>query len=246
MRRAPGWMYPWPLWPDRALPLLSQELPSVHRTRADLIERSVREVFSSVRQPTAVDLACSEGWFAQRLLEWGAERVLGIDIRRQNIRRAELMRDHFRISPERLVLRTGDIFALDHEEIGTFDVVLLMGLIYHVEDPVGAVRRARAITRRLCVVESQLTRQMDPIEHGWGSSESCELAAGSFATRIEDDADQNPVASAGGVLSLVPNRTAFEQIVRVAGFSEVEVLPATREHNPQYFRGDRAVLLARP
>ncbi len=100
----------------------------------------------------------------------------------------------------------------------TFGVVLLLGLVYHLEDPTGAIRRARA----------------------------AEQAPGSFATRVEPDTAENPISSSAGVLSLIPNRVALEQMVRAAGFSELEFLVARPDHNPQYVRGDRAVLLARP
>jgi SAM-dependent methyltransferase len=239
-------MYPWRIGTGENLQLLNPELESVHRTRSELIETPVRDALSACEHPTAMDLACCEGWFSHRLLDWGAERVVGLDLREQNVRRATLMRDHFGIPAERLELRSGDLFAVEPGEGEAYDVVLLLGLIYHVEDPVGAVRRARKLTRRLCVIESQLTRQTDPIRHGWGTSDSLEFAHGSFATRIEEDAEQNPLASRGGVLSLIPNRVAVEQLVRAAGFSDVEILTPYADHNAQYVRGDRAVLLARP
>lgn len=246
LEREPKWMYPWSLPGGRQPPLLAPELGSVHQTRAEMIEAPVREALAASNGGTAVDLACSEGWFAHRLLDWGAGRVLGLDIREQNVRRAELMRAHLGVPADRLTFRQSDVQGLPLAPEETFDVVLLLGLIYHVEDPVGIIRRARALTRRLTVIESQLTRQTAPIEHGWGSTESAELAEASFAARIEPDGATNPIASAAGVLSLIPNRAAMEQMAIVAGYSRVQFLAAAPHHNPQYVRGDRAVMLAWP
>ncbi len=223
LEREPGWMYAWPLPGDARVALLDPELASVHATRAEMIEPAVRAALRESSTAAALDLACSEGWFAHRLLEWGASWVVGLDIRAQNVRRAQLMREHFEIPADRLELRQANVYDLPLNPREQFDVVLALGLVYHLEDPVGVFRRARALTRRLLVVESQLTRQLDPIVHGWGSSDSVEEAAGSFATRIEIDHETNPVASSGGVLSLVPNRTALEQMATVAGFSHVEL-----------------------
>lgn len=244
LNRPPGWMYAWPISGHERTPLLDPELQTVHSTRAEMIEPAVRDALRQSPDATAIDLACSEGWFAHRLLDWGAQRVVALDIRAQNIRRAELMREHFGIPADKLVLRQSDVYDLPLAADEQFDVVLLLGLIYHVEDPVGALRRAHALTRRLLVVESQLTRQVDPIVHGWGTSDSQERAAGSFATRVEPDSDTNPVASSAGVLSLVPNRVALEQMATVVGFRRTEFLTAATHHNPQYVRGDRAVMLA--
>lgn len=243
----PAWMFPWQLTPSVAVPLIGQNLPPVHQTRLELLRRPVSEALAAAGpNATALDLACCEGWFAHRLLEWGAERVVGIDIRELNVRRANLVRDHFGISPERLSFRQADVFDLDLEELGTFDVVLVLGLVYHLEDPVGAVRRARALTRGVCAIESQLTRQDRPIVHGNGSGEALLTTPASFAAVVEADAEHNQLASAPGILSLVPNRAAFEAMARVAGFEDVELAVPAPHHDRQYVRGDRAVLLARP
>jgi SAM-dependent methyltransferase len=193
-----------------------------------------------------VDLACNEGWFSHRLLEWGAGRVLGVDIRPQLIRRAELVRDHFGIEPERLELRCADVFDLDTAELGSFDVVLCLGLVYHLENPIGAIRIARALTRGVCVIESQLTRQNEAIVHGYGRSDEYEQSAGSFATLVETDHEANMLASAGGVVSLIPNRAALLEGATVAGFRETDLARASPDQNRQYVVGDRAVLLAWP
>jgi cephalosporin hydroxylase len=247
LRSGAGWMYPWELGTPDPLPLLNPELPSVHSTRLELIEEPVRAALDAAGpEPTAIDLACSEGWFAHRLLDWGAARVVGIDLREANVRRARIVRNALGVPPARLELRQGDIFALDTAELGTFYVVLLLGLVYHVEDPVGALRRARAMTRGVCAIESQLTRQSAPVDYGWGRSDQLEEAAESLVLRVEGDAHVNPVASAPGIASLVPNRAALEAMASAAGFGHLEWCEPLPHHNRQYREGDRAVLIARP
>jgi len=240
------WMYPWEFDDGVTVPLLGPNLPWVHSTRAEMIEGPVREAFEQAGpDATALDLACCEGWFSHRLLEWGARRVVGVDVREQNIRRAELVRDHYGIEPERLSFRRADVFDVRPDELGTFDVVLVLGLVYHLEDPAGALRRARALTRSLCAIESQLTRQNEPIVYGAGSPDAFVETDASFAAVVETDADVNPLASVTGVMSLVPNRAALEMLARVAGFGDVRHLEAAPHHAPQYVRGDRGVVVAR-
>ena len=247
LRSSPAWMYPWPLGALGEPPLLDSELPSVHRTRAEMVEGPARAALEAAGTgATAIDLACSEGWFSHRLLEWGAGRVVGVDLREVNVRRARLVRDHFGLPAERLELVQGDVLDLDPGALGGFDVVLVLGLIYHVEDPVGVLRVARRLTRGVCVVETQLTRQEEPVLHGWGRAESLREAPGSFAVLIEGDAAENPIASAEGAVSLIPNRPAVEACVRAAGFGRVEWREPAEHHNPQYRSGDRGVLVARP
>ncbi len=244
--RAGGWMYEWELAPGSVTPAIGANLRSVHETRRDLIEPVVRAALEAAGpNASAIDLACNEGWFSHRLLDWGAERVLGIDIRAENIRRATVLRDHFGIPPTRMTLAHDDVLKLDAAELGQFDVVLVLGLIYHLERPLEAIRVARHLTRGVCLIESQLTRQDRPIVRGDGVPNVYHQSAESFAAWVEDD-DLNPRASAAGVMSLVPNRAALEAMPRWAGFGRTEYLNAQPDHDIQYVGGDRGVVAAWP
>lgn len=91
-QRPPAWMYEWQLAPDLLTPVIGPALASVHGTRAEMIEREVRDALAAAGPGArALDLACSAGYFSHRLLEWGAAEVVAIDIRDINIRRAELV-----------------------------------------------------------------------------------------------------------------------------------------------------------
>ena len=247
VEQSPPWMYAWQLGAGVVTPVAGPELPDIHRTRAELMETEVRATLSAAGpDATVLDLACNEGWFSHRLLEWGASRVLGVDIRQQLIQRAELIREHFGISRERLEFRCDDVFNLDVSKLGTFDVVLCLGLVYHLENPIGAIRIARALTQGICVIESQLTRQVDPVVHGNGRTDQYEESLASFAALVETDHESNMLASAGGVVSLIPNRAALVQAAEVSGFAELRLAQPAPGHNRQYVLGDRAVLLAWP
>jgi tRNA (mo5U34)-methyltransferase len=242
------WIYPWQLRDGRRLTVVGDSIIPVHQTRSRLIEPAVRAALEAAGPgATALDLACNEGWFSHRLLEWGAAKVVGIDVREPNVQRATMLRDHYGITPEQFEVRQEDIFALDPAELGQFDVVLLLGLIYHVEDPTGAIRIARGCTRGVCAIETQLTRQRAPIEFGNGIPGLYDEAEGSFAVLVEEgDHVMTSLASTGGVLSLIPNRAALLDMLRVAGFSEWSFPETEAGDEVQYVEGDRTVALARP
>jgi tRNA (mo5U34)-methyltransferase len=244
------WMYPWQLTPEVAISLEGSELPSIHATRADMIEPVVRAAIAAAGpEATVLDLGCNEGWFAHRALEWGAARVLGLDVREANIRRATLIRDHFGIDGDRLAFEQANVIELDAERLGAFDVVLVLGLIYHLENPVGALRTARALTRGTAVVESQLTAHEEPIRLGWGETGVFRETPGHWAAVLEPSEEQrdegNPLASFGGVVSLVPNRAALVEAMAVAGFRDVRMLDAPEGANPQYVEGHRGIAAGR-
>jgi SAM-dependent methyltransferase len=237
-------MYPWELAPGVVAPIHAGHLPAIHETRLAMMEPAVREtLLAAGPEATAIDLACNEGWFSHRLLDLGASKAVGVDIREVNVERARLVADQLGIPGDRLELKVGDVYDLDSEPDGAYDVVLLLGLIYHVEDPTGAIRVARRLAKRLCVIETQLTRQEQPLEWGRGAAHTAEAPA-SFAAFYEEDTEVNPVASATGILSLIPNPAAVHEMGRAAGFRLVEqVEPPTMAH-PQFLNGDRGLFLA--
>jgi tRNA (mo5U34)-methyltransferase len=240
-----GWMYHWHLAPGVATPLLASNLAEVHRTRAEMIEPVVREVLAAAGPGAcAIDLACNEGWFSHRLLEWGAERVVGIDVREQNIRRATLVRDQLGIPAERMEFRLENVLSLNTAELGRFDVVLVLGLIYHLEQPMEALRIARRLSAGLCVVESQLVRHDRALLFSNGAPNHFAETPLAFGAWFEQD-DDNPLASIDNVLSLVPNRAALTEMVRHAGFPAVASLQARPDHDPQYLLGDRGIVTGR-
>jgi tRNA (mo5U34)-methyltransferase len=49
----------------------------------------------------------------------------------------------------------GDIAAMPVDGLGTFDVVLFLGVLYHLQDPLGVLRRVAAVTSRLAVIETE-------------------------------------------------------------------------------------------
>jgi tRNA (mo5U34)-methyltransferase len=49
----------------------------------------------------------------------------------------------------------GDFTTMDLDALGTFDVVLYLGVLYHMEDPVGALRRVARVTRQQAIVETE-------------------------------------------------------------------------------------------
>ena len=76
--------------------------------------------------------------------------------------------------------QVGEVQARELTRLGTFDIVLLFGLLYHLEDPVAALRLARRLTRRVCLLETQLAPNLAGILD-WGTSSTVKSIQGSFA-----------------------------------------------------------------
>jgi SAM-dependent methyltransferase len=222
----PTWTYGWKLRDGTTTPVHRDFLVALYEASAASIEGPVREALAAAGpDASALDIGCNEGWFSQRLLDWGAGRVLGCDSREFNVRRARLMRDHYGIPAERLALDVADLFDLSPARVGRFDVVALLGVLYHLENPMGAMRILHELTTSLCVIQSQVTGFDEEISLGYADG-TIRSAPASFAVHREADEETalSPLAAMPGVLSLIPNRRAIVEMALAAGFSEAEVI----------------------
>lgn len=101
-----------------------------------------------------------------------------------------------------------DFMSADLSALGTFDVVLFMGVLYHLEEPLTAVRRLRSVTAPggLAVIETEAIAAM-----GLEGRACCEFFPGA-----ELNNDPSNWWS--------PNARALEGMLRAAGFPEVAIL----------------------
>jgi len=120
--------------------------------------------------------------------------VLGIDARVDHIEHANLIRSVF--GRTNLTFQTGDVNGLDPAHVGTFDIVLMYGLIYHLENPIGAIRLARALARRVCLIETQVAPNLSGWLD-WGTYRTTKPMLGCFAIidETEELTEQNAEAN---------------------------------------------------
>jgi tRNA (mo5U34)-methyltransferase len=110
--------------------------------------------------------------------------------------------------------RVIDVMDLTPQTVGVFDVVLLSGVLYHVDDPLGALARVASVTRELLVVETHVDiRLLDR------TPRLRSVASGAL----------------GGDRTnrWAPNRAWVEQMLEKVGFDSVESfpdLPPDRSH----------------
>jgi tRNA (mo5U34)-methyltransferase len=242
----PTWSYPWHLAEGVTTKAHRPWLAELTDTSSQMIEPYARQALQAHSgEGTALDIACNEGLISQRLLDWGASRALGIDSRELNIRRARLIRDQLGIPAARLAFEQRDLFHLDPAADGQFDVVAMLGIVYHLENPMGAIRLARALTRAICLIESQVIDSGDPIEWTTPDGESRSVTTTFALYREPDDATQgSPLAAMPGIVSQIPNRAALVEMASAAGFRSVEVVNPPADAHPEHLNGNRAVVVA--
>ena len=153
------WFYSFELPDGSTTPTYQDsDITAIHDTRWQMLQSCLDQRLGNSREGlTALDLASHQGWFSVNMARSGFASVLGIDARESHVEDSQLIRDIYRL--DQLSFRQGDIHELDQEQLGQFDVVLMLGLLYHLENPVGALRTCRSLCKNLCLIEQALARQ---------------------------------------------------------------------------------------
>lgn len=120
--------------------------------RLHAIKRVLRLLYGDQLSTLRIaDLGCLEGGFATAISREGAT-VLGIEARATNLEKAALLKEHFELSGMKLLC--ADVKDFKVERFGTFDVVLALGILYHVDQPVEWLRHVADATRGVLILDS--------------------------------------------------------------------------------------------
>ena len=218
------------------------EIQPIHDTRWKMLEACLDENLGSERSGlSALDLASHQGWFAVNMARAGFSPVLGIDARASHVEDSSLIAQIYGM--DQLSFRQGDIHEQGPDTLGQFDVVLMLGLLYHLENPVGALRICRSLCRGLCVIETQIVPGMS----GWvdyGSYQYVRPLRGSFGIIDETEETHGPEASITGVC-LVPSLEALMWLLEKVGFSSAAVLQPPPDAYEQLRHHKRVMVAAR-
>lgn len=123
--------------------------------RGETIRKITGDLKGSLDLSTAIDVGCGLGFFSQILQECGLS-VRAFDGRLANIEEA-------RQRYPKIFFDQGDIEDQNISKLGTFDLVLCFGLLYHLENPLLAIRNLRRLTKKGLLLESMCIPGQKPL-----------------------------------------------------------------------------------
>jgi tRNA (mo5U34)-methyltransferase len=145
-RREGGWWHSFEL-PD------GQMIHGVSQL-ADQRDRIGRfPIAQDLRGKRVLDIGAWDGWFSFEMERRGAE-VTAIDVW-DNPRFREMRA----LLGSRVEYLRMDVYDLDPARMGQFDIVLFMGVLYHLKHPLLALERVCSVTREMAAVDSFVLRE---------------------------------------------------------------------------------------
>jgi tRNA (mo5U34)-methyltransferase len=165
----------------------------------------------NLRGKRVLDIGAWDGWFSFEMERRGAE-VLAID--NWDNPRFHEMRARL---DSRVEYRQIDMYDLTPASVGRFDIVLFMGVLYHLKHPLLALERVCALTTELAAVDSFVLREKP---RRWAKEQPRALM------------EFYETAEFGGQTDnwVGPNLACLMAFCRTAGFARVE-LESVLEHS---------------
>jgi tRNA (mo5U34)-methyltransferase len=125
----------------------------------------LQSLFPEVREKSCLDVGCSSGFFSLKMKELGAREVLGID-QGEQIRAIEQAR--FAAATTGLEVDFRPMSAYDIHTLGRqFDLVLFLGVFYHLRHPLLALESIRKVCNGTLLMQTITT------PHNPGTYEPC-------------------------------------------------------------------------
>lgn len=221
------------------------KLRRIVQTVADLAARPMHSL-------RILDLACLEGLYAVECALHGAS-VVGIEGRKANIEKARFVKEVF--SLDNLSFYQDDVRSLGKEKYGSFDVVLCLGILYHLDVPdlFGFIEKLYESCSGFVVIDTHVSRKPETsFTHKgntyWGKTYR-EHPEGSSP----EEKDSSPWASLDNLKSFWFTRPSLYNILSHSGFSSVfechvpeEIEKADNRVTLVAVRGQRAELISSP
>ena len=96
-------------------------------------------------------MGCNCGGFSFAAAKYGAKEIVGIDSNQRNIDQANAIREYLNTPNIKFVKL--EVEKLSEKMFGKFDIVILAGILYHLENPIGVMRRISEITKSMLMVD---------------------------------------------------------------------------------------------
>lgn len=140
-----------------------------------------------LRGKRVLDIGAWDGWFSFEMERRGAD-VVAVDC----VQLDTFLEVHRRLN-SRVQYLDLDLFELTRDNVGTFDIVLFLGVLYHLKHPLLGLERVCSLTRGLAIVESFVADVNGPsgmpamefyeadelggqLDNWWGPTTDCLLA----------------------------------------------------------------------
>jgi tRNA (mo5U34)-methyltransferase len=166
------------------------------------------EVMTGLR---VLDVGCAEGFFSFEAERRGAAEVVSVDFDPECVKRFALSAEGLGSS---LRARTMSVYDMDPNEMGTFDLVMCFGLLYHLPDLLLGMKKVASMAKGTILIQ---TRTME--SHLLNDVPLAKFLPHGFVSGLRDA----PIFDES--VYWEPNAACVHALLDHLGFVDIEQLP---------------------
>lgn len=188
--------------------------------RVARVVQLAEDLLGSVTGLRVLDLACLEGIYAVEFALRGA-RVVGVEGREANLARARFAQQALGLDSLELV--RDDVRNLGRERYGQFDLVLCIGILYHLDAPdvVALVEQVGAVSTGLAIFDTHVALAPRTTRRHAGVELAGVPVVEHSPAMTQEQRESRAWASLDNTLSFWPTEASLLKLLGVAGFTTV-------------------------
>ena len=195
----------------------------------------------SLEGKRVLDVACNCGGFSVEAAKHKSEYVFGFDIVDHYIEQANFIKRALQL--DQVEFDTMDIDGFAESTTSEFDVTFCFGILYHLEDPIRAMRALSAVTKSIMVVDTDLMRIPGLLQR------FVRKQLWAMRTNSPTTLDSNDVTTSrwrtSETVKFVPMQTTLVRLLNLLGFPNVKKIEPKQEGlEKRYYNGRRGTFIA--
>ena len=214
----PRWHYKLDLKGNHT-PIFKEDHANRHEQRKKHFFDPLVQLFGgSLAGKRVLDLGCNAGFWSLCATRAECDYVLGIDGRQMHVDQANFVFEVEEVERGRYDFVAGNLFELDFRKFGRFDVVLCLGLMYHIGKPMELMEKISEINDDVLLIDTNL---------------NSELPGPCFKVYREKDPD-DPRNAVDHSLVLVPTWEAVRELAQQFGYTMAALRPRFDDYEGSY------------
>ena len=167
-----------------------------------------------------LDIGSADGFYTIEFARRGALEVVAVDPWKKHINRIKWLSEYFDLSNITPVV--GSIEELTVQKIGKFDAAFMLGLLYHLKDPLIGLETVAELSKVLYLKTISIFDDENPYLHL-----------------------KPPQAGVHQVAKWIPTTRCIRDMLKMVGFTSVEEITPPYDSRPKGRYKDRPIYLAR-
>jgi len=147
--------------PYRIFTAYCEDYYPAHQEIMRIIMQQLRGNF---RKQRVIDIGCLEGYFSAECALQGAT-VLGVEGKTINVKKCEFIKSVLGIKNLRFV--QDDAMKVTRKKYGTFEVVLALGLLYHLDNPFTFLKNISEVCAGFLLLDTHVALMRQPVSGDW-------------------------------------------------------------------------------